>query len=127
MINNNRIVPIQRTDYLSLIGTILNIAGVSNAVLASKDVEGTFVVPAGDDTTFLANQPVKSLDFGAGVTEATVYFVAGYDFEGITVNGTAATIDSSGVALADVKADGVTLYYANLYSGEVAITAVTPV
>lgn len=124
MINKDRIVPIQKIDLLSLIGTILTIAQVSFSVLASIDVAGAFsVTGTGSAGTFLANQPVKSLDFASGVTGATVYFVAAYDFAGITVAGSAATIDSDSV---DVQNDSCTLYKAVLASGEVTITAVTP-
>ena len=124
MVNNDRIVPITKIDYLSMIGTVLAIASVSAATLAATDIEGDFsVTEAG---TFLANQPVKTLDFADGVASGTVYFVAGYDFEGITVAGAAATIDDSGLALDDVKPDAVTLYTATLGSGEVTIAAITP-
>ena len=44
MINNDRIVPIQKIDFLSMIGTILTLHGTSYAVLAASDVEGTFSV-----------------------------------------------------------------------------------
>ena len=124
MVNNDRIVPITKIDYLSMIGTVLAIASVSAATLAATNIEGDFsVTEAG---TFLANQPVKTLDFADGVASGTVYFVAGYDFEGITVAGAAATIDDSGLALDDVKPDAVTLYTATLGSGEVTIAAITP-
>ena len=90
MINNNRIVPILRTDYLTLIGTILKIANVSATVINAKDVEGTFeVTGSGNAGTKLADQPVKSLDFKSGVTAAVVYFVADFDYEGFKVAGTA--------------------------------------
>ena len=124
MINNDRIVPIQKIDYLSLIGTVLNIASVSYSVLASTDIEGDFsVTGTGAAGTFLANQPVKSLDFASGVTGGTVYFVASYDFDAITVAGAAATFAS---ASADVVADGVTLYKAVLATGEVTVSVITP-
>lgn len=124
MINKDRIVPIQKIDLLSLIGTILTIAQVSFSVLASLDVTGIFsVTGSGSAGTFLANQPVKSLDFASGVTGATVYFVAAYDFAGFTVAGAAATIASDSV---DVQNDTCTLYKAVLASSEVTITAVTP-
>lgn len=127
MVNNDRIVPIQKIDYLSMIGTILTIAQVDFSVLAASSVEGAFsVTGSGSAGNFLANQPVQTLDFPEAVTGATVYFVADYDFAGITVAGAAATIDDSGLALADVQPDGITLYKAVLSSGEVAISAVTP-
>lgn len=125
MINTNRIVPVQKIDLLSLVGTILTIADVSYTVLEATTIDGAFsVTGTGAAGTFLANQPVQSLDFASGVTGGTVYFVADYDFTGITVAGTAATLDESSVT---VNPDGVTLYKAVLASGEVTITAITPV
>lgn len=125
MINTNRIVPVQKIDLLSLVGTILNIANVSYTVLAASTVEGAFsVTGTGAAGTKLADQPVQTLDFASGVTGGTVYFVAAYDYAGITVAGAAATIASGS---ATVNPDGVTLYKAVLATGEVTITAVTPV
>lgn len=114
MINKDRIVPIQKTDLLTLFGGILTVGGVTYTVLASADVEGTFTV--GEAGTYLANQPVKTLDFTAA--SGTVYFVAAYDFAGITVNGVAAEVD--------VKNDGATIYTAVLADGDVTVTAITP-
>ena len=125
MVNNDRIVPIQKIDLLSMIGTVLTIANVSFAVLAATDIEGDFeVTGTGAVGNKLANQPVKTLDFGENVTSGTVYFVAAYDFAGFTINGAAATIESGS---ATVEPDGVTLYKAVLGSDKVTITAVTPV
>ena len=120
MVNNDRIVPIQKIDLLSMYGTILKLASVSATVLAATDINGDFsVTGTGAAGTFLANQPVKTLDFATGVTSGTVYFVAGYDFEGITVAGVAADVD-------DIKPDAVTLYTAVLADGSVTVSAVTP-
>ena len=128
MINNDRIVPIHKIDFLSMIGTILGIGGTSYSILEASDVEGTFsVTGTGAAGTFVANQPVKTLDFPSGVTGATIYFVAAYDFEGLTVASAAPTFDSSALDNDDVKADGITLYKAVLASGEVTLTAVTPI
>lgn len=124
MINNDRIVPIQKVDFLSLVGIVLNLHGTSYSVLAAKDVEGDFdVTGSGAAGNKLAAQPLKSLDFKSGVTSGTVYFVADYAYEGFKVAGSAATIADGS---ATVKADGITLYKAVLGSGEVTITAVTP-
>lgn len=128
MINLDRVVPIQRMDLLTMIGTVLTIGSVSYNVLASSDIEGDFsVTGSGSAGTFLANQPVQTLDFPSGVTGATVYFVADYDFEGITVAGAAATFNSSYLDNDDVQPDGCTLYKAVLASGTVTLTAVSPV
>lgn len=125
MINKDRIVPIQKMDLLTMIGTILALHGTSYAVLAASTIEGAFsVTGSGAAGNKLANQPVKSLDFASGVTGGTVYFVAAYDYAGITVAGAAATMASGSET---VNPDGVTVYKAVLSSGEVTITAVSPV
>lgn len=122
MINNERIVPIQKIDYLSMIGTMLALASVSYNVLEATDVEGDFsVTGSGSAGTFLANQPVQTLDFPTAVTGATIYFVAAYDFAGITINDVATTPTGD-----TIQPDGITLYKAVLSSGAVAITAITP-
>lgn len=122
MVNTDRVVPIQSTDYLSMIGTILVLADKTPTVLASSTVDGQFsVTGTGDVGNVLANQPVKTLDFASGVTAGVVYFVPAYGFAGITVAGAAVTPTGS-VA----ENDGVTLYTATLASGAVTIAAVTP-
>lgn len=122
MINTNRIVPIQKIDLLSMIGTVLGLIGTSYNVLEADSIEGEFsVTGSGAAGTFLANQPVQTLDFPSGVTGATVYFIAAYDYAGMTIAGVATTPTGS------VNPDGVTLYKAVLSSGSVTITAVTPV
>lgn len=125
MVNKDRIVPIQKIDYLSLIGTVLALNNTSYAVLAATDVEGDFeVTGSGAAGNKLAGQPVKSLDFKSGVTSGTVYFVAAYDYEGFKVAGAAVT---PAAGSATVSADGITLYKAVLADSAVTITAVTPV
>ena len=125
MINNDRVVPIQKMDLLTMFGTILTVGQVDYTILQASTIAGAFsVTGSGAAGTFLANQPVQSLDFASGVTGGTVYFIAAYDYAGITVAGTAATLDDSSI---DVAPDGVTLYKAVLASGEVTITAVSPV
>lgn len=122
MINNDRIVPIQSMDFLSMIGTILAINGTSYTVVASTDVQGTFeITGTGDAGNILANQPVRSLDFATGVTAGVVYFVADYDYQGFSVAGTKVT--TSG---ATVQPDGITLYTATLASGAVTVAKITP-
>lgn len=123
MVNNDRIVPVQKIDFLSLIGTILALHGTSYSVIQASDVDGTFAVTgSGAAGNKLAAQPLKSLDFKSGVTSGTVYFVAAFDYEGFKVAGAAATMGEG----ATVKKDGITLYKAVLSSGTVTITAVTP-
>lgn len=119
MVNKDRIVPIQKIDRLSAIGEILALTSVSYSVLAADTVSGEFTVA--EAGTYLANQPVKKLNFGSGASSGTVYFVADYDYKGFALNGTATV-----TAGATVKADGVSLYSATLADGAVTIAAITP-
>lgn len=112
MINNDRIVPVQKCDFLSLVGIMLNIHGTSYTVAKAADVEGNFVLA--DGSVFLCDQPVKTLDFGE-LTAGTAYFVAAYDFDKIV-----------GAEDAEIKADGITLYKAVLADTAITVTAVTP-
>lgn len=114
MINSNRIVPVMATDLITLYGTIMTLVGTSVTAVQADD-PGVFNLKSGSGN-MLAAEPVKSLDFGSGVTSAVVYFVPAYDFAGFTVAGAAVT--PSGAA---VSADGVTLYTATLSSGAVTI------
>lgn len=125
MINNDRIVPVQKIDLLSLYGTVMKLAQVEYDVLAANNVEGDFsVTGSGDVGLMLANQPVKTCDFADGVSGGVVLFVPAYDYEGFTVAGAAATYAEGSET---VNPDGVTLYKAVLASGDVTVTAVTPV
>lgn len=116
MINKNQIVPVQATDLLTLYGTILKIANISAEALTG--VDGAYQVKT-NSKTYIADAPVKSLDIDAtasSLTANTTYFVAAYDFEGVTKDGAAVT--------ATVDADGATLYKAVLDSGTVTVTKV---
>lgn len=127
MVNNSRAIPIQKIDYLSLVATVLGLIGTSYELLKSSDVLGNFEATGeGALGTLLADQPVQTLDIGSGVTSATVIFTADYSFQGIKVNGSAATISDSGLALNAVKNDAVTLYKAVYADSAVTITAITP-
>ena len=106
MINNDRIVPVTTTDLLSLYGLILILTGINVVALAALDVNGNFLVSA--NGTYLANQPVDSLDFVDSVTAATVYFVPSFEYDGEGVE----------------DADGHTLYKATLADSEVSIEKV---
>lgn len=121
MINNDRIVPIQKIDYLSMIGTILTLNNITFSVLAATDTTGDFTVTGtGAAGTFLANQPITTIEFPTAVTGATIYFVAAYGYNGMTRNGAAIT------PTGDIEPDGITLYKAVLASNAVTVTAVTP-
>lgn len=120
MINNDRIVPIQKIDYLSMIGTIINIVKQGAIdVLEPTTVDGTFNVT--ENMTVLANQPVKTLDFASDVTNATVYFVAAYDFTGFTIDGESVPANNY-----SIKPDGATLYVAHNDRADISVITITP-
>ena len=127
MINKNRIVPVVKTDLLSLYGTMRALAGFSCNILKSSDILGNFsVTGSGEVGALLCDQPVKTLDFSADITYCTVYFVADYDFGGLTVAGAAPTF-GEGYTNDTIIPDCTTLFIASLDSGTVTVTAVTPV
>lgn len=127
MINIDRIVPVVKTDLLSAYGTMLALAAISCVILKSSDILGDFsVTGSGAAGNFLCDQPVKTLDIPAAVTGCTVYFVAGYNFGGLTVAGAAPTF-GDGYTNDTILPDCATLFKAVLSSGTVTVTAVTPV
>lgn len=120
MINKDRIVPVNSTDLLSLISTMLSIANVSYTVAEASDAEGDFTLAATlNSGTALCSEPVKHVNLASGISAITVYFIAAYDYEGFAINGT--ETDTAG---ADVEADGRTLYKAVLSSGTITVSKV---
>lgn len=119
MINNDRIVPIEVYDLLSMVGLIMKLAGTTVAKVSASNPAEFTVTGTGDVGNKLADEPVKVLDFASGVTAGVVYFVPSYDYEGFKVAGTA--VETAG---AEVEADGRTLYTATLSSGNVTIAKV---
>ena len=117
MINNDRIVPITKTDLLTNYGTMLKIANVSVTALNVVDTAGDFE-QATNSATVICSEPVKALNFGSSVTAATVYFVPAYDYKGFTKD--SATLTVTG----DVVADGATLYTATLSTNALTIAKV---
>ena len=116
MINTNKIVPIQRTDLLTLLGTVLNIANISAEALTG--VNGKYEVKT-NSKVYIADAPVKSLNIdktASSLTANTTYFVADYDFSGVSCDGTKVT--------ATVAADAATLYKAVLADGSVTVSKV---
>ena len=118
MINSNRIVPVTKTDLLTLYGNIMVLAGTTVAAVNANDASGVFEITEGSGN-LIASEPVNSCDFGEDVTAAVLYFIPGYGYTGFSVNGTA--VETSG---ATVDPDGVTLYTATLASGAVTIAKV---
>lgn len=117
MINQDRIVPITKTDLLTMYGTMLKIGGASVTALDAVDTAGDFE-QATNSATVICSEPVKALNFGSSVTAATVYFVAAYDFKEFTKTGATLTVTG------DVEADGSTLYSATLSTNALTIAKV---
>lgn len=118
MINNDRIVPITKTDLITMYGNILTIAGTTVTAVNANDASGDFEISEGSGN-LIASEPVNTCDFGEDVTAAVLYFVPGYDYAGFSINGVA--VEASG---ADVDADGVSLYTATLADGAVTIAKI---
>ena len=117
MINNDRIVPITKTDLLTAYGTMLKIASVSVTALNASDTNGDFEQTT-NSATVICSEPVKAFNFGSSVTAATVYFVPAYDYAGFTKTGATLTVTG------DVDADGATLYSATLSTNALTIAKV---
>lgn len=124
MINSDRIVPVTKTDLISLYGVILMQASGNSglAKLASTDIAGDYQIKT-NNAVLLADQPVVSCDIDAtasSVSACTLYFMADPAFAGFTIDGDAVEAAEGSV---DVVADG-SLYKAVLASGDITITRV---
>lgn len=119
MINQNRIVPVTKTDLLSLYALIMTLAGTSFTKIDAADTDGNFSMTSGSGNV-IASEPVSSFDFGSSVSAAVVYFVPAYDYAGFSINGVAATPTMSPSTLT-IEPDGVSLYTATLSSGSITI------
>lgn len=121
MINTNRVVAVTKTDLISLYGLILKQDSNNSGLVALVAGDPGEFEQSTNSAVVLANEPVKSFDFGSGVSAGTVFFVPAYDYAGFTVQGAAATVADNDVV---VNPDGATLYKAVLASGTVTITQV---
>lgn len=124
MINSDRIVPVTKTDLISLYSTILLQASGNSglAKLASNDIAGNFQIKT-NNGVLIADQPVVSCDIdatGSSVSACTLYFMADPAFTGFTIDGVAKAAAAGSV---DVVDDG-SLYKAVLASGDITITKV---
>lgn len=117
MINTDRIVQVAEIDLLTLYGNIMTLAGTSISAVSATD-PAVFELAEGSGN-LLADEPVKTFDFGESVTSAVVYFIPALDFEGFSIAGTVATTTG-----ATVNPDGRTLYTATLSSGTITIAKV---
>ncbi len=121
MINDARIVPITAIDLISMYGFTLAAAAAAASGTAPEKLTASAVAEFAVTTnskTYIANEPVKKLNFGSSITASTIYFVPAYDYEGFTKD--SATLTVSG----DVEADGRTLYSATLSTNTLTIAKV---
>ena len=116
MINSKRVVPVSKTDLMTMYGTMMLIAAIDVSVMQAGDGGDSTPAGTGDVGTKIASEPVIQIDIGSDVTDAVIYFVPEYTYAGFAIGGSA--VETGGV---DVEADGVTLYKATLDSGAVTI------
>lgn len=122
MINNDRIVPVTRTDLLSLYSAMLTAASITIAKLAATAPAEFDVKSAA--TALIADEPVKTLDIDAtasSISSATIYFMAAEDFKGFSIDGTAIEFAEGSVDIVNGSGD---LYKAVLATGAVTVTKV---
>ena len=119
MINENRIVPVQNADLITIYGVALVAAAAAASGTAPEKLSATnpaeFSVTT-NSKTYLADEPVKALNFGSGMTAETIYFVPAYDYTGFTKTGATLTVTGT------VEPDGVTLYKAVLSTNALTIS-----
>ena len=120
MINKNRIVPIEKEDLISMYGLILlqNSNNSSLEKLAASTIDGDFAVSTASKI-YLADQPVKSVVYGASITGNTLFFVPDYAFEGFSKTGATLTITKPDEG---ILSDGHTLYKAVLSTNALTVT-----
>ena len=119
MINKDRIVPVKKTDLLSLYSVILAAASVTLTKANAKNALGEFAVTAAPQSgSLIATEPVKHLDIAEGVSAVTIYFTPAESYEGFSIAGV--DVDTAGV---DAEADG-GLYLAALSSGTITLSKV---
>lgn len=117
MINAERIMPVTKTDLISLYSVILAQNSEYSAYLlhlAADSVDGCFKCDSAG--LFIADQPLKSCDFGTFEDPVRVFFVADDHFSGFSIDGVKVTPSASSV---EVIADG------SLYSVTVANNTLT--
>ena len=119
MINANKIVPVTKSDLLSIYANAA-ILGGSTVTKLEEGAPGEFTVAATISTTWgIANAPLKKLNFGASASSGTVIFIPDYDYDGFYING---TFEEPADGSDDVDANGAELYKAVLSSGDITIT-----
>lgn len=121
MINNDRIVPVQAIDLISLYALILTMNSNNSSLVALDANDPEEFTQSTNSAIAIADEPLASLNFASGVTAGTVYFVPAYDYVGFSINGVAETPAEGSDP---VVADGRTLYKAVLSSGDITITQV---
>ena len=120
MINANKIVPVTKSDLLSILANACLLCGKTVTALTAT-TPGVFAISSNPSTDVaICNEPVVSFDFASGSSAATVYFIADYAYEGFKVAGTAVTPQAGS---ATVDPNSATLYKATLSSGNVTIAA----
>lgn len=114
----NRIVPMKEQDLVTMYGVVLAAAAAAASGTAPENLDvaggepGVFDVST-NSKTYLASEPLKTLNFGSSVTASTIYFVPALDYKGFTKTG--ATLTGTDT----VVADGHSLWSATLSTNAV--------
>lgn len=86
MINNDRIVPVTKTDLLTLYYTMFKMLSEQRDdlhKLEAINAEGDFEVPKSGTGLYFCDEPVRKFIVPEGVTTFSVIFIPAYSFEGI--------------------------------------------
>lgn len=132
MINDKRVVPIYRTDYLSMIATVLSLIDRSQGLtypsyqpLEADTIAGDFRVgkrPGKQGRGYIARQPARTVEFDK-LDSSPLLFCAAYDFKGITCLGEPAEYAEGS---ARVVPDGITLHEASIENDQIVIKIFSP-
>lgn len=121
MINSERIVPITKSDLLSVFSVFLNLKFSDSAKFLKADGNADGVVEVGSMTNlWMASEPVKKIVFSADtVGFPPFFFVASYDFDGIYIGDEKSAISWDAASTAsEVEKNATSLYMATKVTGE---------
>ncbi len=125
MINKDRIVPVTKTDLLSLYGTVINLmallgqGGTPEELPAVPATSADGVYEYSTPVFGICDQPVKSIRLDSSIN-AAFFFIPNYDFEGIYVNGTRYDDPE------EIDASSSNFYMMNYSNDDLVVRIITP-
>lgn len=114
MINENRIVPVTKSDLLSIYANMFVVADKDVTVLHASEI-GAFSLAAelAPNEIAVCAEPVKTFDLNRHGGAGNIAFIPALDYDGFYNNGVKVVFDGD-----EVKPDGVTLYIVHMTSAE---------